>query len=133
MEDKIKTAATDATAKATAFGKDVFEFCKANSEAALEAGKVAAAGVQTVAQSAAELGRKSWEEGTAHAKAVAAVKAPTDFFKLQADFARKQFDFAVAEFSKSTELTLKIAGEIAAPLQGRYAEVVEQTKTKLAA
>ncbi len=133
MQDTIKTTTAQAAEKATAFGKGVVEFNKANLEAIVESGKLAAQGAQTVAQTAVETGKKNWEATTAHAKAVAAVKAPADFFKLQTEFARAQFDASVAQFSKNTELTLKLVGEIVAPLQNRYAVVSEQVKSRIAA
>jgi phasin family protein len=119
--------------KATVFGKEVVEFQKANLEAVVDAGKVAAKGTQTAAERTAELTRKNWEATTAHAKALTGVKTPTDFFKLQSDFARGQIDGAVAEFSKSSEFALKLVGEIVAPLQNRYAVAAEQVKARMAA
>jgi hypothetical protein len=119
--------------KASTFGKEAVEFQKANLEAVVEAGKVAAKGTQTAAERAAELNRKNWEATTAHAKALTAVKSPTDFFKLQGDYARGQLDGAVAELSKSSEFTMKLMGEIFAPIQNRYAVASEQVKARMAA
>jgi phasin family protein len=119
--------------KAAEFGKDAVEFQKANLEAVVEAGKVAAKGTQTAAERAAELTRKNWEATTAHAKSLTGVKSPSDFFKLQSDFARGQVDGAVAEISKSSEFTLKLVGEILAPIQNRYAVAAEQVKARMAA
>jgi hypothetical protein len=151
MEDTIKTAAADASEKATAmFGdmqgrakaafeksgdmmKDVVEFHKANLEAMVESGKIAAKGSQTAFQNATEYGRKNWEATTGFAKSVSTIKSPTDFFKLQGDFARSQFDSAVAEFSKSSEFTMKMMGEVAQPIQNRAAAVAEQMKARMAA
>jgi phasin family protein len=119
--------------KASVLGKEVVEFQKANLEAVVDAGKVAAKGTQTAAERTAELARKNWEATTAHAKALTGVKTPTDFMKLQSDFARGQVDAAVAEFSKSSEFALKLVGEIVAPLQNRYAVAAEQVKARMAA
>jgi phasin family protein len=129
MESSIKNAA----AKVTAFGKEAFEFSKLNAEATVESGKVAATVAQGLAQTAVATAKKNWETTTAHAKAVAAVKEPVDFFKLQSDFARTQFDAVVAEFSKATEANLKLAGEIVAPLQNRFAVVSNEFKARFAA
>jgi phasin family protein len=151
VQDTVTKTASEAGEKATAMfkdvnvrakkafeqtgemTKDVVEFNKANLEAAVEAGKLAAKGAQTAAQKAIELGKKNWEATSAHAKAVAGVKAPADFFTMQNEFARTQFDSAVSEMSKSTEFYLKLAGEIVAPLQNRYAIVVDQFKARMAA
>jgi phasin family protein len=138
--EKVTSMFKDVSARAKAgfekvseFGKESVEFQKANLEAVVEAGKVAAKGTQTAAERAAELTRKNWEATTAHAKSLTAVKSPTDFFKLQSDFARGQMDGAVAEFSKSSEFTLKLMGEIFAPIQNRYVVASEQVKARMAA
>lgn len=138
--EKITASLKDANAKAkTAFAKgsetakEVAEFHKANLEAVVESGKVAVKGAQTVAERAVEAGRKNWEVTTAHGKALTGVKAPADFFQLQTEFARKQFDAAVADFSKNTEFGLKLAGDVIAPIQNRYAVVVDQVKARMAA
>lgn len=151
VEETVKKATAEATEKATAafndlnarartamekagaVSKDVVEFHKGNLEAVVEAGKIAAKGAQTVAQNAADYGRKNFEATTTLFKSAAAIKSPTDLFKLQSDFARSQFDGAVAELSKSTEYSLKLAGEIFQPIQSRYAVVAEEMKTRLAA
>jgi phasin family protein len=151
VEETVKKATAEAGEKATAMfkdvtakakeafeksgetTKDVIEFHKANFEAMIESGKIAAKGAQTAAQNAAEYGRKNWDATTAHVKAVAAVKSPTDALKLQGDFARSQFDGVVAEMSKSTEFYLKLAGEVFQPIQNRYSVAADQLKARFAA
>lgn len=140
VEETVKKATADlntrakaAYEKATAFAKDAAEFNKANLEAFVESGKIAAKGAQTAAQNAAEYGRKNFEATSAMVKSAAAVKSPTELFKLQGDFARSQFDGAVAEMSKSSEFYLKLAGEIFQPIQTRYSVVADEMKTRLAA
>ena len=66
-------------------------------------------------------------------KSLAAMQSPVDLMKAQAEFARSQFDAVVADFSKSTEFYMKLAGEIAQPLQNRYAAATEQLKARFAA
>jgi phasin family protein len=151
VQDTITEVATEAAEKATGFAKtagakikevlgkggetakEVFEFNKANAQAVVEAGKLAAKGAQQATEHNVSLARKSWETSTAHLKALAAVKSPTDFLKLQAEFAKSQADAAVSEFSKATELSTKLFGEIVAPLQNRYAVASEQVKARFAA
>ena len=133
MFKDMNTRAKAAFEKAGSFTKDSTEFNKANIEAFVESAKIAAKGMQTVAQNAAEFGRKNFEATSTMVKAAAAVKSPTDLFKLQGDFARSQFDGVVAEMSKSSEFTLKLVGEIFQPIQSRYAVAAEEMKTRLAA
>jgi hypothetical protein len=128
-EIKMTETAKNVQEKATKFVSEVVEFSKGNVEAVVEAGKVAAKGAQEAGQFAVEASRNNWEATTALFKEAAAVKSPTDFFKLQSDFARARFDFGVAQFSKSTEMFVKLAGEIAQPLQNRYTVAAEKVKS----
>lgn len=114
---------------ATKIVSEVVEFSKGNVEAIVETGKIAAKGAQEVGQFAMENGRKNWDATTAMLKQVAAVKSPTDLFKIQGEFARDRFDFGVAQMSKTTEMFVKLAGEMAQPLQNRYAVAAEKVKS----
>jgi hypothetical protein len=66
-------------------------------------------------------------------KALTALRSPADLMKAQADFIRTQFDAGVAEVSKASEFSVKLAGDVISPLQNRYAVVAEQVKARLAA
>lgn len=129
----VNIRAKAAFEKVGTLAKDATEFNKANLEAMVESAKIAAKGAQTAAQAAAEFGRKNFEATSTLVKSAAAVKSPTELFKLQGDFARSQFDGAVAEMSKSSERYLKLVGEIFQPIQSRYSVAAEEIKTRLAA
>lgn len=151
VQETIKQNAEDATAKATAFfndangrAKDAFakgskaieelvEFSKGNLEAVAASGRIAAKGAEDIAKYSAEYGRASIEKANATAKQFAAVKTPTEFFQLQGDVAKQTLDAIVAEGSKFTESYLKLLGEVAQPIQNRYAVAVEKVKSSVAA
>ncbi len=151
MTDTVKTVAAEAAEKATEFlkdaqtkaqdafaksgetAKDVLAFHKANAEAVVESAKAVAAGLQTAAQDGVALTRKHFEDSVAHVKALTALRSPADLMKAQADFVRTQFDAGVSEISKASEFGVKLAGDVIAPLQNRYAVVAEQVKARLAA
>jgi phasin family protein len=122
--DRAK-AAMEKSAKAF---EDMNEFNKGNVEAFVESGKIAAKGIETLGQSAADYARKSFEGATATLKSLSSVKSPTDFFKLHSDYFRSSFDSMVAESSKTTEAVLKLAGEVAQPISNRVAVAVEKVK-----
>ena len=142
MNDTIKDAAdkgqayfAEFSAKAKAAAEkgakafeDINEFGKGNVEALVESGKIAAKGFETLGQDYADYARKQFEGTTAALKGFAAVKSPTEFFKLQADFVRGQFDSFVAESSKNTEAMLKLAGDVAKPISNRVAIAAEKIK-----
>jgi phasin family protein len=124
----VQEKAQAAVAKSTeAFG-EYNAFAKGNVEALIESGKILAAGVQEMGTSLVAEGRSAFETATGEAKDLAAVKSPTDFFKLQSELIRKQFDSVVAFGSKQTEASMKLASEVAAPLSTRVNLAVEKVK-----
>lgn len=120
--------AKGAVEKSTALIAEANEFAKGNVEAIVESSKIAAKGLESFGQDAAEYSRKSFESATAAMKTLATVKSPTDFFKLQSDYFRTSFDSYVAEASKNTEALIKLAGEAAQPLSNRVAVAAEKAK-----
>ena len=134
--EQFKTVFGDVNERAKAAversAKIVEEFAdltRGNVEAMVASSKVAAKGVEILSQDAAEYGRKSFEEASATLKSFAEVKSATDFFKLQSDFARAAFDSAVAESARLSETMLKLAGDVAEPITGRYTVAAERVKT----
>lgn len=117
--------------KSAKLAEEATEFAKGNVEAVVESSKIAAKGLESFGQDAAEYGRKSFETATAALKSMSAVKSPTELFKLQSDYFRTSFDSYVAEASKNTEALIKLAGDAAQPLSNRVAVAAE--KAKLAA
>ncbi|MEG3180944.1 phasin family protein [Sphingomonas sp. LT1P40] len=114
--------------KNTKLVAEATEFAKGNVEALVESGKIAAKGLETIGQDAAEYSRKSFESATAALKSMSAVKSPADFFKLQSDFVRSSMDALVAESTKNTEAFMKLAGDAAQPVSSRFAVAVEKVK-----
>jgi len=117
-----------AVEKGTKLFEEANEFSKGNVEAIVESGKIAAKGIETLGQEAADYSRKQFEGATAALKSLSAVKSPTDFFKLHSDYVRSSFDSIVAQTSKNTEALLKLAGEVAQPISNRVAVAVEKAK-----
>jgi phasin family protein len=109
--------------------EELADLTRADVEAFVASSKVAAKGVETLSQDAAEYSRKSFEEASAALKSFAEVKSATDLFKLQGDFARAAFDSAVAESARLSETVLKLAGDVAEPITNRYTVAAERVKT----
>ncbi len=120
--------AKGAMEKGAQFFAELTEFNKGNVEALVESSKIAARGFESMGQDAAAFARSSWEHGSAAMRTLATAKSPTEFLKLQAEFAREAFDTAVAQGSRSTEASLKLAGEIAQPISNRVALAAEKIK-----
>ncbi|TPG52982.1 phasin family protein [Sphingomonas glacialis] len=124
VNDRTKTAME----KGSKMIEEMNEFSKGNIEALVESSKIAAKGIETMGQEAAEYGRKQLESATAALKTLSSVKSPTDFLKLHSDYMRSAFDAMVAETSKNTESMLKLAGEITQPISNRVAVAAEKIK-----
>ena len=132
---KISTAVADAQDKAKlAYEKsqtlfsEAGAFSKGNVEAIVASGKILAAGLQDMGKAYVAEGKTVLETVTADVKQLAAVKSPTDFFKLQGEILRRSFDAAVATGSKNSETLVKLAGDAFAPLSTRVSLAIEKVK-----
>jgi len=128
MFGDVNARAKTAMEKSAKMFEDMNDFGKGNVEAIVESSRIAAKGLETLGQEAAEYTRKQFESTTAIMKNLASVKSPTELFKMQSDFIRQSFDSMVAESSKNTEAMLKLVGEIAQPLSNRVALAAEKAK-----
>ena len=120
--------AKDALAKSNKFAEEAVQFNKANIEALVESGKIAAKGFETLGQEGVAFARKSFEDTTAALKGYSAVKTPADFFKLYAENSKKAFDSAVAQTSKTSELVVKLANDSFAPISNRVSVITSKMK-----
>lgn len=124
----MKDQAKSTMEKGAAAVSELTSFTKGNVEAMVESGKIAIAGMQTMAQDQAAYVRKQFEDATAAARTLSTVKSPTEFVKMQGDLMRRHFDAMVAETSRSTEATLKLVGAVVQPISNRFALAAEKIK-----
>ena len=122
-----------AVEKSAKLAEEMTELTKGNVEAIVASSKVAAKGVETLSQEAADFGRRSFEEASATLKSFAEVKSPTDLFRLQSEFARSAFDQLVAESARVSETVVKMTGDVVEPITSRYSVAAERMKTLAAA
>jgi phasin family protein len=106
-------------AKSQKTAEEFTDLAKANVEALVEAGRIAATGAKSIGQDVLASGREGIEQASDAVKTLAEAKSPTEFFQIQSELARASFDRFVAESSKLTERVVKLAGEAAQPLQNR--------------
>jgi len=106
-------------AKSQKAAEQFSDLAKANVEALVEAGRIAASGAKSIGQDVLASGREGIEQASDAVKTLAEAKSPTEFFQIQSELARASFDRFVAESSKLTERVVKLAGEAAQPLQNR--------------
>ncbi|MDR6834552.1 MULTISPECIES: phasin family protein [unclassified Sphingopyxis] len=120
--------AKDAMSKTSKLAEEAVEFNKANIEAMVEAGKIAAKNMEVLGQEGVTFARKSFEDTTAALKGYTSVKSPTEFFKLYAENSKKAFDAAVAQTSKTSELVVKMANDSFAPISNRVSVITSKMK-----
>lgn len=102
------------------------DLTRANVEAIVEAGRVAANGARTIGQDVVATSRDGIEQAADAIRSLAEAKSPTEYLQLQGDFARASFDRMVAETSKLTENMVKLAGEAFQPLSNRASANAER-------
>lgn len=137
--DKVQAFFADAGEKGQELARksqanieEMTDLARANVEAVVEAGRIAAAGAKSLGEELIAKGREGFEEASASVKSLAEATSPVEYFQLQGELAKTAFDRMVAEGSALTERMVKLAGEAAQPLQTR-ASVVAERMNKLVA
>ena len=106
-------------AKSQAATEQFADLAKANVEALVEAGRIAAAGAKSIGQDVLASSRDGIEQASDAVKTLADAKSPTEFFQLQSELVRSSFDRFVSGSSKLTEQVVKLAGEAVQPISNR--------------
>lgn len=125
MSQKTKSA-VEKSGKAF---EEMGEITKGNLEAVVESSKIAAKGVESLGQDAAEFGRTSFEKTSATMKSFAAIKSPVEFFQLQSEMVSQFMDSMASQSAKNSEKMLKLVGEISQPISNRVSVVTDKMKS----
>jgi phasin family protein len=112
--------------------EELADLARANVEAVVEAGRLAAEGARSISQEAVSSTRSGFEQAADAIRSLAEAKNPTEYLQLQSEFARASFDRAVAESSRLTESLVKLAGEAFQPLSNRASANAERFNTLVA-
>ena len=135
----FQTLFTEANERGQEFAKrsqkvaeELADLARANVEAVVEAGRVAAEGAKAIGQDVVATSRDGVEQAADAIRSLAEAKSPTEYLQLQGEFARASFDRAVAETSKLTESLVKLAGEAFQPLSNRASANAERFNTLVA-
>ncbi|HYU95805.1 MAG TPA: TIGR01841 family phasin [Sphingomicrobium sp.] len=118
--------------KSQKVGEELADLTRANVEAFVESGRVAAEGARSIGQDVVAISRDGVEQAADAIRSLAEAKSPTEYLQLQGDFARASFDRMVAESSKLTETVVKLAGEAFQPLSNRATANAERFNTLVA-
>lgn len=115
-------------AGATAFKgyEGVAEFNKLAFEAFVASSTIVARGLQELSKSVASAAQSSIEENMAAGKAILGAKSLKEAIDLQSGLAKSNFEKLVAESSKFSEISAKLAEEAFAPLNSRLSDAVKK-------
>jgi phasin family protein len=138
IEQAVK-ASTESYEQAVAMGKeqaenasnamfrgygDFAEMNKQGVEAFMVAGNIWAKGYEDLGKAYFSFAQDSAERGAEVAKSMMKAKTLQDVIDVQTDFAKNRFDHVVAESTKMSELSVKVATETIQPLQKQFDSAV---------
>lgn len=116
----------DAAKRSRQAAEELADIARGNVDAIVEASRIAAGGVQSIAQKAIAKSRDSVERAADTVRSMSEAKNPSDLLQLQAEFVRGAFDRFVSESSTLTESMVKLAGESFQPISNRATRNVER-------
>ncbi|RZV50332.1 MAG: hypothetical protein EX258_05605 [Sphingomonadaceae bacterium] len=112
--------------------EELAELTRANIEAIVESGRIAAQGTKDLSGTLIEDGRTGMEKQADVAKKLAEAKSPTEFFQLQADFMQTAFDNMIQESSKLTEKMIKLQSDAMQPVSNQASVAADKVKGLMA-
>jgi len=122
----------EAAKRSQKVAEQLADLTRANVEALVESGRVAAEGARSIGRDVVAKSRENVEQAADVIRTLAEAKSPTEYLQLQSDFARASFDRLVSESSKLTESMVKLAGETFQPLSNRATANAERFNTLVA-
>jgi phasin family protein len=99
--------------------EELVAFSKGNLDALTESGQIWASGVQTLTLQLAATAKSHFEASVATVQAISKTTSVADVIALQSDYGRGLVATAVAESTKLTEASRKLAEQTLAPLAAR--------------
>ena len=122
----------EAVRRSQQVAEELAGLARANVEALVEAGRIAAEGARSLGQDVVARSRDGVEQTADTIRTLAEAKSPTEFVQLQSELARSSFDRLVAEGSRLTESVVKLAGEAVQPLSNRASANAERLNSLVA-
>jgi len=113
--------------------EDLTAITKQNVDAFVQSGTILAKGFEDISKSTAAYTQSTLENSAAASKAVLGVKTVRDLLDLQSSFAKKSFDSAVAESTKVSEISVKVANEAFQPISAQINATLGKLTKPLAA
>lgn len=112
--------------------EELADLTRANVEAFVESGRLAAEGARSLGQDVVASSRDGVEKAAEAIRTLADAKSPTEYLQIQSELARASFDRLVAQSSRLTETAVKIAGEAIQPISNRASASAERINSLVA-
>ncbi|GAB0115672.1 hypothetical protein AcidC75_31960 [Acidisoma sp. C75] len=106
--------------------EEVVAFGQGNVEALIKSGQIWSTGLQDLSKQMASSMQASYEEALAAFKAMTTVKSLKEAVDLQVGFTRSAIEKSMAESSKYTDASFKLAEQAIAPISSRMTMAVEK-------
>jgi phasin family protein len=113
--------------------EEMSKFQKDNYEAYMAASTIFAQGVEHISKAWVAFTQQNMENAAQTAKALLGAKTLREAVDVQSDWAKTSFDKFVAEGTKLSELSVKVANEAYAPINARFNVAVEKMLKPVAA
>lgn len=113
--------------------EEMSQFQKDNYEAYMAASTILAQGVENLSKAWVAFTQHNMETAAQTAKALLGAKTLREAVDVQSDWAKTSFDKLVAEGTKLSELSVKVANEAYAPINARFNVAVEKMLKPVAA
>jgi phasin family protein len=94
-------------------------FSKENVDAVVEAGNIAAKGMEAINTQIMNFTKTAFEANMASFSKLMAVKSPQEAVEMQSEMAKTSFDALVAKTTEINEMSTKLANEAIAPVSAR--------------
>jgi phasin family protein len=112
--------------KAMKTAEEMVSFSQGNMEAFMKASQIFTTGMQDISKHLAASSKHSMEESVAFTKSLMGVKSVKEAVDLQSGYAKSSVEKAVAETSKITDASVKLAEQAIAPITARLTLAVEK-------
>jgi phasin family protein len=120
-----QTKLKEGVEKAMKTAEEIIAFSQGNIEAMMKSSQIYASGFQDISKKFAESNKAALEESVAFTKSLLGVKTVKEAVDLQSGFARTSIEKLVAETSKVTDASVKLAEEALAPITARLSIAVQ--------
>lgn len=106
--------------------EELVSFGQGNLEAIIKSNQVLVQGLQDLSRQTMAAAQAQFEEAVAVFKALPSVKSVKEAMDLQASLTRNAFEKSVAETSRLTDASFKLAEQVTAPLVARLTAAVDK-------